>query len=218
MSLLSSDIKKLKDNNDLWRVVIVDHKGSAPRETGTSMLISMDHIEGTIGGGALENDVIRIVRDAQETRKPIYRFFALGPRLGQCCGGAVSVVMEPAKHLKADATATHFTRQISGDTPKPLAIKRAEAHVRNGQETPGLIYESGWLFELIAQAQQPLWIYGAGHVGRALVDVFHDLDPAGPLGSRDLRGRPGRRQFRPTLSTGSTRHPWSTVVVRGIYC
>ena len=40
---------------------------------------------------------------------------------------------------------------------------------------PDILYQDGWLFEPIKPANQPLWIYGAGHVGRALIDVLHDL-------------------------------------------
>ena len=175
MTLHADEIEKLSNNNDLWRVVIVDHKGSAPRETGTSMLISKDHIEGTIGGGALEQEVINLVQENLYTRKPVFRVFALGPNLGQCCGGSVSVVIEPAENFVLDPSSTYVTRQISGNATKPMTITHAEANVRNGQEMPDLIYDQGWLFERIAPSKQPLWIYGAGHVGRALVEVLHDL-------------------------------------------
>ena len=43
-------------------------------------------IEGTIGGGALELEAIRL---AKETTEPWRKGFALGPNLGQCCGGHV---------------------------------------------------------------------------------------------------------------------------------
>ena len=95
MTIAIREIQKYLYLNDLARIVIVDHKGSAPRETGTAMLISESEIFGTIGGGALELDAIDQARNVLETRNSVFLKYPLGPALGQCCGGAVSVVIEP---------------------------------------------------------------------------------------------------------------------------
>ncbi len=67
--------------------------GSAPRESGTRMVVSTDGIAGTVGGGHLELKAIgrarEMLRDASIT--PHSEHFPLGPALGQCCGGAVTL-------------------------------------------------------------------------------------------------------------------------------
>ncbi|WP_119157107.1 xanthine dehydrogenase accessory protein XdhC [Caldimonas tepidiphila] len=66
-------------------------RGSAPREAGTRMLVSARGVAGTIGGGHLELEAIRLARELLDRpgALPLARDYALGPSLGQCCGGAV---------------------------------------------------------------------------------------------------------------------------------
>jgi xanthine dehydrogenase accessory factor len=74
------------------QILVVDTKGSAPREAGTCMWVSATGTQGTIGGGNLEYSALKIAREmllSGESRRE--RRFALGDSLGQCCGGAVSL-------------------------------------------------------------------------------------------------------------------------------
>ena len=74
------------------RVTIAAARGSTPRDAGTAMLVFADRIEGTIGGGALEWRAMRVARDMLDQGQ-IQReeTVPLGPGLGQCCGGAVTL-------------------------------------------------------------------------------------------------------------------------------
>ena len=99
MSLDFPKIQELSKNNVLARVVIVDFKGSAPRETGTSMLVGNASTFGTIGGGALEVEAIELGRKVIETCIAETRTYPLGPSLGQCCGGTVTIAVEPVENL-----------------------------------------------------------------------------------------------------------------------
>lgn len=112
-------------------VRVAETRGSTPREAGATMRVWADRTEGTIGGGALEWEAIRLARERLENGAgPMRRTFPLGPDLGQCCGGVVVLEFTP------------------GDTA-------AGAHTA-----------------------PPLWIWGAGHVGRAIAGVM------APLGDR----------------------------------
>ena len=76
-------------------VQIHSTQGSVPREAGTWMGVFKDVIVGTIGGGHLEYQAIAKARDflqigANEALEESIRY-ALGPSLGQCCGGVVYV-------------------------------------------------------------------------------------------------------------------------------
>ena len=67
-------------------------QGSVPREAGTWMAVWPDGQIGTIGGGHLEWDALKQARDALAAgaSAPWTHRVALGPSLGQCCGGAIS--------------------------------------------------------------------------------------------------------------------------------
>ena len=73
-------------------VEIATARGSVPRDAGAWMLVSAAEIAGTIGGGQLEYLAIdharRMLRQA-ETASDLD--VPLGPEIGQCCGGRVSV-------------------------------------------------------------------------------------------------------------------------------
>lgn len=77
-------------------VTILGVRGSAPRDSGTKMVITADNIYDTIGGGHLEYKTIAIAQQllADESRQQHIEHFPLGPALGQCCGGSTSILFE----------------------------------------------------------------------------------------------------------------------------
>ena len=80
-------------------LVMVDAtQGSAPREAGTWMAVFADALTGTIGGGHLEHEAISRARAMLQVATPVPQGermrFALGPSLGQCCGGVVHLAFE----------------------------------------------------------------------------------------------------------------------------
>ena len=115
-------------------VQVLAHRGSVPREAGTRMLVAADAVAGTIGGGHLEWLAITRARAllASGTTAPQDQAIALGPTLGQCCGGALTLRTAPLD---------------------------AAALVAWPDEAP--------LFTL--------QLYGAGHVGRAIVRLLDAL-------------------------------------------
>ena len=82
----------------LTLLTVVSVRGSAPREAGAKMLVGSDFISGTIGGGQLEYRAINLARQTlSESEKPnvaYFRRFPLGPEIGQCCGGVVTMLFE----------------------------------------------------------------------------------------------------------------------------
>ena len=77
-------------------VAVVSSKGSAPRTTGAAMLVYKNQIMGSVGGGELEYQAIETAQSglSQSGFKRSIRSYALGPSLGQCCGGAVNLMFE----------------------------------------------------------------------------------------------------------------------------
>ena len=154
------------------RILIADHKGSTPRESGTSMLAWKGGQSGTIGGGALE---LQALDFAAEIDKPTALNIPLGPALGQCCGGSVVVILEPFTNQNLPAEGQPYLRQIVGDSEQPLTLRRILKTLRNSGQQPSLLWHAGWLLEPLETPAENLWLYGAGHVGRAIVDTLQDL-------------------------------------------
>jgi xanthine dehydrogenase accessory factor len=175
------DLTKLKAlsgaHGPVARVVVVDIKGSAPRETGASMIVWGDGQDGTIGGGTLEYQAAQAARAALSgDSQPNVTRLPLGPALNQCCGGAVTLVREVI-HTRDLATVSGpgHARSVTGDAgAMPGLIRRALDRAANlGQPVP-LLFQAGWLLEPTTHPALPVVIYGAGHVGQALAGV---LDP-----------------------------------------
>ena len=109
-------------------VTVAEAEGSAPREAGAKMVVTSAGLHGTIGGGMLEFQAAARARALLEagSPSPVLEDLPLGPALGQCCGGRVTLLLEP-----------------------------------------------------VLPPAGTLYLFGAGHVGREIVDV--------------LRGVPGLR-------------------------
>jgi xanthine dehydrogenase accessory factor len=79
-------------------------QGSVPREAGTWMAVFARRVLGTVGGGHLEHEAIALARAALSgALLPPERRFALGPSLGQCCGGVMVLGFEPVAPAQASA-------------------------------------------------------------------------------------------------------------------
>ncbi len=199
MSFELDQMRALAERGPVARVVVVGTKGSVPRDVGASMLVTQNQVFGTIGGGALEFDAIKQARELREDR---LEHLPLGPALGQCCGGMVTVLSEVwdaarLAHIEGDVVA----RPLPGtSSDMPLRAERILAKARGeGQiPVPGIV--DGWMIEPVAKPTREIWVWGAGHVGRALVaaldplpdvqikwaDSAHDRFPEDTLGIEPL--------------------------------
>lgn len=157
------------------RVVIAAHDGSSPREVGAAMLVWAGGQSGTIGGGALEHEATLRARAMLAQGGARLDREALGPKLGQCCGGAVSVLTEvyAAGNLPLPQDGV-IARAVDG-REMPLAVKRLLDRARGQGVVPVPQLMQGWMVEPVARATRQVWVWGAGHVGRALVAVLSPL-------------------------------------------
>lgn len=95
MSLQSGLLDQLRQEGAGVLVTIQSTRGSVPREAGTWMAVFADSIVATVGGGHLEFDAIDHARSLlQNGVGDAVMRYALGPSLGQCCGGEVVLHFE----------------------------------------------------------------------------------------------------------------------------
>ncbi len=185
-------------------VTIADVKGSAPREVGTKMLVSANQTYGTIGGGRLEWVITTQCRNALRghANHPTYVDIPLGPELGQCCGGNVRIVVDVLTTLdlptlaasdqelarsndvflvydlmRGNQTRRHICgRSWQSALPKlptitgaPMASIGDVPLLRDGANSTTTYVER------LKDRTLKLWLFGAGHVGKALVDSTKHL-------------------------------------------
>jgi xanthine dehydrogenase accessory factor len=89
-------------------VTVATARGSVPREVGAWMAVFRDTVVGTIGGGHLEWEAIRSARASlapvDGTAPAVWDSdFVLGPSLGQCCGGRLTLHFEAVTVLEGEA-------------------------------------------------------------------------------------------------------------------
>jgi len=166
--------KAVADHGPVARVVIGAVKGSSPREVGASMLVWANGQSGTIGGGAFEWQAAARARAMLGAGGARLDHEALGPSLGQCCGGAVTLLTEVYDAQNLPDGRDVIVRAIEGSA-MPLAVKRLIDRARGQGVMPAPQLVQGWMVEPVARPTRQLWVWGAGHVGRALVEVLAPL-------------------------------------------
>jgi xanthine dehydrogenase accessory factor len=177
-------LEGLEDQGRVARVSVVATRGSTPREVGASMVVRRDlGFRGTIGGGALEWRALRLAWDALGTRDAAFALHdvLLGPDLGQCCGGRVTLGVEvfdttdlPAVRelARAEAAGLFATEARAGDG-RPIRRILATAP----DTAPGAVglLADGRLIERFGDDRRAVLLFGAGHIGRALVVALAPL-------------------------------------------
>jgi xanthine dehydrogenase accessory factor len=187
-------------------VTVAAVEGSGPRETGAKMLVSETAQCDTIGGGHLEMRACEIAREMLAARAasvpdPMPRRlerFALGPGLGQCCGGVVHLAFEGMDRHALDSMAMLRRRRqaredswrlISLDDTTPAALLDRSGNRLIGTvpyppldinvERPCHVMRdrSGrrWLVDPCLAYRPHLVLFGAGHVGAAIVRALAEL-------------------------------------------
>lgn len=182
---LESLIERIADGQPLVRVVVMQALGSTPREQGAVMLVDTCRIEGTIGGGELEWRAIARARElliAPPGFAGVERW-PLGPELGQCCGGAVRLwferlgsedleVFKLLQDKQASRAGGFLVSELDGGVPAQRVASRRwtldACDPPRGSEALALV-------EPVACPDPEVWIFGAGHVGRALAALLINL-------------------------------------------
>lgn len=146
------------------RVVVATVRGSAPREAGASMLVLPGNELGTIGGGHLELVATRTARDQLKPGSDpgLTRVFSLAASLGQCCGGIVELWFQRYDRPDLAALTEALRLRSAGAPTETLApLVSRDPHALS--------------YERFTPETTTLWLFGAGHVGRALVHVLSPL-------------------------------------------
>lgn len=144
--------KTLETHGTCAMISVVKVEGSAPREAGARIVVTPLGFHGTIGGGTLEWQAI--AKAQALLGKPTQHklsVHSLGPDLGQCCGGRVELVTEVFGRSDLAAARDFAAREQSGVFAVVGRILAPD------------------FSEPFGDSNRKLYLFGAGHVGRALV-------------------------------------------------
>lgn len=181
-------------------VTVASIRGSAPRETGAKMIVTPTATIGTIGGGQLEYQCARVaVEMLGGDELPTTRRFPLGASMGQCCGGVVDILFEPVAEVHpswlSDLRALHGQRKPAvvvtgigecagkfvisddhefgpGQLPHNIERRARELLLGDG----GAERVDDYFLEAVLNADFNIAVFGAGHVGSAVVESLSRLD------------------------------------------
>jgi xanthine dehydrogenase accessory factor len=160
----------------LVTVAAVD--GSAPREAGARMIVlPSGGFHGTVGGGTLEWRALAEAQKILETGQAQARWIrqSLGPDLGQCCGGRVTLLLEPLDasslpqarsfaQLEAGGGFISRGRMVDGRLRREVQAEKSL-----GPGAGIALTAVGGLAECFGDIGRSVLLFGAGHVGRALI-------------------------------------------------
>ncbi len=183
-------------------VTVAGIRGSAPREIGAKMIVTRGETIGTIGGGQLEYQSTRVAVGLLDDEQLALRSFPLGSSMGQCCGGVVEILFEPiAGGMPAwlrDLGALHGQREpaivvtrISRSAPAKFVVtsdavfgadevdadadmvRRARDILAGDRSAQRNVQE---FYEPVVMPDLNIAVFGAGHVGSAVVAALSQLD------------------------------------------
>lgn len=183
-------------------VTVAGIRGSAPREVGAKMIVTATETIGTIGGGQLEYQSTRVAVESLEAEHHTLRSFPLGSSMGQCCGGVVEILFEPISGgmpaWLRDLSALHGQREpaivatrISRSQPEKFVVTaervfgldedRAERSMVDTARKildgkPEALRNVQEFYEPVVMPDLNIAVFGAGHVGSAVVAALSGLD------------------------------------------
>jgi xanthine dehydrogenase accessory factor len=162
-------------------VTILATEGSAPRRPGARMVVTETGLAGTIGGGKLEHLSMAQARSILALPPGSWRVqdYPLGPLLGQCCGGRVRLLVENLDSVPEGEGPFEVTlserverKSLPGEGRGPATDPELDPGLRRGAVSArGPLPTSGARFlEPVESDALPVQLFGAGHVGRAIVE------------------------------------------------
>lgn len=152
--------------------MVTANRGSTPRDKGSWMIITPQSLRGTLGGGELEYrswQTALSMLDRELAWQRRYVQWHLGPDLGQCCGGATEILLEPVDH-----TAKVWLDQVSKPQASHLGIYfSTDANIPPCPMPYAEKEEGHW--QAIGSQRPLLVVIGGGHVGQTLIKMAASL-------------------------------------------
>ena len=191
-TILSAMLDALARRERVVLCSILASSGSSPRGAGAKMAVFADgHTLGTIGGGAVEYTAAQRAMECLRTNTPELKSYDLRAdeveSVGMICGGRVTVysqVFSPDREAEI-AVLRRWREALGGEKNAWLLMALSDERVRRlevltAEEIPAdkreyftakAVWKDDLYVEPVCRAGT-VYLFGGGHVGRALVPVL----------------------------------------------
>ncbi len=153
---LLDDLNRIRhEQNPAVLCIVVSSTGSTPRKAGSKMLVFKDgSIKGTVGGGAIEYQVIQDALKVLKQRVPVLKKFGLLEDLQMECGGSMEVYLEPTGTMPELIIfgGGHVGKALAGYASGLGFLTRVidqRQEIFGGWDVPGVETIAGDYFEII---------------------------------------------------------------------
>ena len=184
----------IENNHSACLAIVISTWGSAPRQPGSTMVVRDDlHVEGSVSGGCVEGEVIRLSQEIMMDGIPRLKQFGVADEsaweVGLSCGGNISVLILPVADTGISLS---ILKQLTAaeSKRKPLDvifnisdIEKINIMVQNPSLPMNFVHKSTYnekeqIFTLRIRPRNQVIIVGAGHISQVLsqLSVAMDLD------------------------------------------
>lgn len=154
--------------------------GSGPGSPGSVMAVSCDGTWGTVGGGAMEKELVdlalRKMRRGDQVPEPVFHRHTEGSEesSGMICSGTQTTLVIPVTGQIAEEL-ENLCEMLSSGQPGTLTITDGSFELSRGDPPPGGFFtetEGAWRYTGPLGVSNTVYIIGGGHVGRALAALL----------------------------------------------
>ena len=188
-------LHELEAGRSVELVTVLEAGGSTPRGAGAMLAVFCEETPiGTVGGGNVEYEAVRLAKALLERRENALRRFRFvqgdAASLGMVCGGEVTLHFQHLSPEDKDMAALfRRLKTATGETANVWLVRRLEEErvVCMGLATRGerlvledfpeellqrkAVFRGGW-FTLPVVSAGRVYIFGGGHVSQALVPAI----------------------------------------------
>ncbi len=178
--------QKLAQDQSVYLLTVIQHKGSSPGRQGFKMAVADDHeIFGSVGGGIMEYNLVELCKELLQNHNPkpfIKRQIHKGTIVdgsGMICSGEQTVIFYPLDKSNLtviEAILATYSDQKSG----LLSITPAHfLYTPNKKPAAKISYthinEKDWSYDEELNHKDIIYIIGGGHVGLATSKLMNQL-------------------------------------------
>jgi xanthine dehydrogenase accessory factor len=179
-------IGSVQDDERGILLTVVSSSGHSPGREGFAMAVTKDKLTGTIGGGAIEKNMVNAARTLLAGNETIPALFHREHKIsagknssGMICGGTQTIAMHPIGKYHLDTLKQCLEAYGNGNNPKTLRLSSIGMECLNEtRETPHSFIKEPygkWTYEEMIGQKHTAYIFGGGHVGLALSPVLAAL-------------------------------------------
>lgn len=191
--VISESIAALKQKQPVMLVSVLGNTGSSPRGAGARMAVFEDgHFVGTVGGGAVEHIALdKAVKELKLSQFSQVTYSMEGNAhndTNMICGGTVTLCFQPLKSkdlsvlekwlgvLEKDCDAWLMMRLKSRSVAQFAVYEEGEVPKEIRPFSVHTAYYKENLYIEPISRKGTVYVFGGGHVGKALVPVLASVD------------------------------------------